>query len=124
MSLGKEILFQDKHHYLISLTQKDFFIIDSDEKMDNVFNLINEKNENRYSPVPAIVENETFIIFKPKLKNSNDVLVDKISLDKNILYIKVSEFDNPDFNKSSRTSPNILLKLIGNINFKKIIIKY
>lgn len=121
----KRIQFEDKSHYPFTLTQKDFLLINSQQKMDEVFNLIHQKNSgNRFSPIPAIVENETYIIIKPQLRNSNDVSIDKISLIKNILYINVSEFDNPDFTKTARISPNILLKLNGNITFRKIIIKY
>ena len=125
VSQGKEIQFEDKHHYPFALTQTDFLLINSQQSMDEVFNLIHQKNiGNRFSPIPTIVENETYIIIKPQLKNSNDVSINSISLIKNILYIKVSEFDNPDFKKTNRASPNILLKLNENITFKKIIIKY
>jgi hypothetical protein len=125
VSQGKEISFEDKYHYPFSLTHKDFLIIDSQDKMDEVFSLIHKRNEgNRFSPIPAIVENETYIIVKPRLKNSNDISIDAIRLIKNTLYIKVTEFDNPDLNTTSRTSPNILLKLSGNITFKKIITTY
>lgn len=125
VSQSKEIQFKDKYHYPFTLTQKEFLIINSQEKMDEVFTLIHQKNVgNRFSPIPTVIENETYLIVKPKLKNSNDVSIDKISLAKNILYIQVSEFDNPDFKKTARFSPNVLLKLSGNITFKKIIIKY
>lgn len=125
VSQRKEIRFEDKYHYPFTLTQQKFLLIHSQQKMDEVFKLIHKNNkENRFSPIPTIVENETYLIIKPPLKDSNDVLIEKISLDKNILYVKITEFDNPDFNESSRISPNILLKLEGNIAFKKITIKY
>jgi len=122
---GKEIQFEDKHHYPFPLTSKDFLLINSQQKMDEVFKLIHNKNKgNRFSPIPAIVENETYLIIKPPLKESNDVLIEKISLYNNILHIKVTGFDNPDFSKTNRTKPNILLKLKESITFKKITIKY
>lgn len=122
---GKEIQFEDKYHYLFTLTSKDFLLINSQQKMDEVFKLIHNKNKgNRFSPIPALVENETYLIIKPPLKDSNDVLIKKISLENNILYIKVTKFDNPDFSKTNKVSPNTLLKLTGNITFKKITIKY
>lgn len=125
MSQGKKIQFEDRYHYPYTLTQKEFLIINSQDKMDEVFKIIHQKNEgNRFSPIPTIIENETYLVVKPKLKNYNDVSIDKISLNKNILYIKVTEFNNPDFRKENRSSPNVLLKLAGNIKFKKIIIKY
>lgn len=121
----KEIQFEDRYHYPFSLTQKDFIVIDSQQKMDEIFTIIHQKNSgNRLSPIPTVVENETFIIVKPQLKNSNDVSIEKINLENKTLTIKVKELDNPDFKKTSRISPNILLKLQGNIIFKKIIIKY
>lgn len=124
MSQKKEISFEDKYHYPFSLTQKDFLLIDSQEKMDDIFKIIHQNNGgNRLSPIPSIAENEIYIIIKPLLKNANDVSIEKISFSKSILFIEVREFDNPDFNRMSRTSPNILLKLLGNINIKNIIIK-
>jgi len=121
----KQISFEDKNHYPFTLTPKNFLIIDSQEKMGEVFRIIHRKNSgNRFSPIPAIVENETYLICKPQLKNSNDVSIDSIVLQNNKLYIKVSEFQNPDFSKTSRISPNILLKLNGKLNVKDVVIKY
>lgn len=121
----KEIQFEDKYHYSFTLSQKKFLIINSQDKMNEIFKIIHQKNTgNRFSPIPTVVENEIYIILKPHLKNSNDVSIDKISLIKNTLYIKVTEFDNPDFQKTNRVSPNILLKLSGNINFTNIITQY
>lgn len=122
---GKEIQFEDQYHYPFTLSQKNFLIINSQEKMDEIFKIIHQKNKgNRFSPIPTVIENETYIIIKPHLKNANDVSIDKLSLIKNTLYIKVTEFDNPDFQKASRVSPNVLLKLSGKISFKKIITQY
>lgn len=124
-SQTKVIHFEDKYHYPYTLIQKDFLIIDSQEKMDEVFSVIHQKNEgNQYSPIPTVLQDETYVLIKPELKNANDVLIEEISLNKNILYLKVKEFDNPDFDKSSRKRPDIFLKLNGNIKFKKVITKY
>ncbi|WP_415328874.1 hypothetical protein [Chryseobacterium sp. MMS23-Vi53] len=121
----KDISFEDNYHYPFTLTQKEFLIIDSQKKMDEVFNLIHQKNQgNRYAAIPTVMENETYIIIKPHLKNSNDVIIENINLNKNILYIKIKEFENPDFSKRSRISPNILLKLLDRILIKKIIMKH
>lgn len=121
----KQISFEDKNHYPFTLTSGNFLIIDSQEKMDEVFRIIHQKNKgSRFSPIPAIVENETYLICKPPLKNSNDVSVESIALQGNKLYIKVSGFQNPDFIKTSRISPNILLKLNEKLSVKEVIIKY
>ncbi|WP_029295814.1 hypothetical protein [Chryseobacterium hispalense] len=121
----KQISFEDKNHYPFTLTSKSFLVIDTQDKMDEVFSIIHQKNVgNRFSPIPAIVENETYLILKPRLKNSNDVSIESISLYKNILYVTVKEFYNPDFNKTNRISPNILLKLNEKLDIKKVIIKY
>lgn len=120
---GKQIPFEDKNHHPFSLTSKDFFMIDSNEKMKEVFRTIHQHTQGkRFSPIPLVRENETYLIIKPVLKNTNDVSVESIILDKDILYIKVKAFENPDFRPESRFSPNILLKLTGRIIFKKITI--
>ncbi|WP_307455838.1 hypothetical protein [Chryseobacterium sp. SORGH_AS_0447] len=121
---GKPIPFEDKNHYAFSLTSKDFFIIQSQEQMDEIFSIIHQHNSgNRFSPIPAVIENETYLIIKPRLKNTNDVAIESVIVDKDILYITVTPFDNPNFSKKSRLSPNILLKLTGNVSFKKVTIK-
>lgn len=125
VSPKREISFEDKYHYPFSLTQHNFFIIDSQGKMDEIFKIIHENNKgNRFSPIPAIVDDETYIIIKPQLKNSNDVLIDRICLSKNRLYVKVKEFNNPAVEKTNRNSPNILIKLLEHSNIKKITIQY
>lgn len=121
---GKPIPFEDKNHYTFSLTSKDFLIIQSQEQMDEIFSIIHQHNSgNRFSPIPAVIENETYLIIKPRLQNTNDVAIDSVIVDKDILYVTVTPFDNPDFSKKSRLSPNILLKLTGNVSFKKVTIK-
>ncbi|WP_294240430.1 hypothetical protein [uncultured Chryseobacterium sp.] len=124
MSGGKQIAYEDKNHYPFSLTSKDFLMIDSQEKMDEVFRIIHQHtNGKRFSPIPAVMENETYLVIKPDLKNSNDISVESVVLNKDILYVQVKAFENPDFRKESRFSPNILLKLKGKVSFKKITIK-
>ncbi|WP_378106036.1 hypothetical protein [Chryseobacterium sp. sg2396] len=121
---GKQIAYEDKNHYPFSLTSKDFLMIDSQEKMDEVFRIIHQHtNGKRFSPIPAVMENETYLVIKPDLKNSNDISVESVVLNKDILYVQVKAFENPDFRKESRFSPNILLKLKGKVSFKKITIK-
>ncbi len=121
---GKQIAYEDKNHYPFSLTSKDFLIIDSQEKMDEVFRIIHQHtNGKRFSPIPAVMENETYLVIKPNLKNSNDISVESVVLNKDILFVQVKAFENPDFRKESRFSPNILLKLKGKVSFKKITIK-
>lgn len=121
----QHISFEDKNHYQFTIISQDFLIINDQDKMDEVFRIIHQKNSgNRFSPIPAIVENETYLIIKPPLKNSNDVLIDSVSFHENILYIKVKEFENPDFDKANRISPNILLKLNEKLEIKKVFVQY
>ena len=94
----RQVSFEDKNHYPFTITSGNFLIIDNQETMDEVFRIIHQKNTgNRFSPIPAVVENETYLIIKPSLKNSHDVSIDSLSYDKNTLYVKVKEFQNPDF---------------------------
>lgn len=121
----RQISFEDKNHYPFTVTSGNFLIIDNQETMDEVFRIIHQKNTgNRFSPIPAVVENETYIIIKPSLKQSNDVSVDSLSFYKNTLYVNVKEFQNPESTLSSRISPNILLKLNEKLDIQKVIIQY
>lgn len=121
----KAISFEDKNHYSFTITSGNYFIINTQQKMDEVFRIIHQKNNgNRFSPIPAVVENETYIILKPALKNSNDVSIDSVSFYKNVLYVKVKEFENPNVSKTRRISPDILLKLNEKLDIKEVIIQY
>lgn len=118
----KQISFEDKNHYLFTITSRNFLIINNQEKMDKVFRIIHQNNSsNRFSPIPAVVENEMYLILKPALKNSNDVQIDSIWFFKNTLYVRMKEFQNPDFSNSSRISPNILVKLNEKLDIKNVI---
>ncbi|MEC3875700.1 hypothetical protein [Chryseobacterium salviniae] len=121
----RQISFEDKNHYPFAIVSENFLIIDTQEKMDEVFAIIHQKNSgSRYSPIPAVIETETYLIIKPPLRNSNDVLINSVSIQKNELYVKIKEFQNPDLNKTSRISPNILLKLNEKLDIKKVTIQY
>ncbi len=121
----EEIPFEDLHHYSYSLTDKDFFIIETQDKMDEIYSIIHKKSGGRrLAPIPAISNDETFIIIKPKLKNTNDVSVENMVYEKGKIIVKIKEFNNPNINTSSRQSPNILLKLLKKIAVQKIVTQY
>ncbi|KUJ50780.1 hypothetical protein [Chryseobacterium sp. JAH] len=120
-----EIQFEDNYHYPYSLTEKNFLVIDTQDKMDQIYSTIHKKNGGRrLAPIPAITDEDTFIIIKPALRNSNDVSVEKMTIDNGTLYIKVKAFNNPNFSQTSRTSPNILLKILKKISVKKVVTQY
>lgn len=117
------IPFEDVYHYPYRLISKNFEIIDTQEKMDEVFSVIHENSEsNRLAPIPIIKETESYLIFKPVLKNTNDVEVEQMHLHNDILYITIKEFENPQLAKRNRMSPDILVKLLKKVSIKTIII--
>lgn len=125
MSQKTEIEFEDNYHYPYSLTENNFLIIDTQDKMDNIYSIIHKKNGGkRLAPIPTVSDEDTFVIIKPLLKNSNDVSVEKVIFDNETLYIKIKEFNNPSIDVKNRQSPNILLKLLEKISAKKVIIQY
>ena len=125
MSQKTEIEFEDNYHYPYSLTENNFLIIDTQDKMDNIYSIIHKKNGGkRLAPIPTVTDEDTFVIIKPLLKNANDVSVEKVTFDNETLYIKVKEFNNPSIDVKNRQSPNILLKLLKKISAKKIITQY
>lgn len=120
-----EIEFEDNYHYPYSLTESNFLIIDTQDKMDKVYAVIHQKTGGkRLAPIPTVTDEETFIIIKPLLKNANDVSVEKVSFSNNTLYIKIKEFNNPSIDVTDRQSSNILLKLLKKISAKKVITQY
>lgn len=125
ISQKSEIQFEDNYHYSYSLTENNFLVIDTQDKMDKVYSIIHKKNGGqRLAPIPTVNAEETFIIIKPSLKNANDVSVEKVTFSNEALYIKVKEFDNPNVDAKNRKSPNIILKLLKKIPAKKIITQY
>jgi len=120
-----EIQFEDNFHYPYALTENKFLVIDTQDKMDKIYSIIHKKNGGRrLAPIPMVNDEETFIIIKPFLKNSNDVSVEKVTFSNETLYIKVKEFNNPNVDIANRNSPNIILKLLKKIPAKKIITQY
>lgn len=70
------------------------------------------------------MDDSSYLIFKPTLKNSNDIIITEIYLQNNILNINVKPLENPDLRAGSRISPNVLVKILKKITDKKININY
>ena len=117
------IAFEDVYHYPYHLISAKFEIIDTQEKMDEVFSIFHKNSVgNRLAPIPGITETESYLIFKPVLKNSNDVEIEEMYLQNDILYIKIREFENPQLVNTNRVAPYILVKLLKKVSIKTITI--
>lgn len=122
---SKKIDFEEVSHFSYQLTARNYLILDTQAKIDSVYKIIHSKTEgNRLAPIPTILPDETYIVFKPVLKNSNDIEIRNIILENNILYINVHEFNNPQVPRTNRGVPNVLVKLLKEINPNKININY
>ena len=126
VSATKEILsFEEVNHYPYSLTSKNYLWIDDQEKMDEIFSIIHKQSGGlRLAPIPTIMDDSSYLIFKPTLKNSNDIEITEIYLQNNILNINVKPLENPDLRAGSIISPNVLVKILKKITDKKITINY
>ncbi len=126
VSATNEILsFEEVNHYPYSLTSKNYLWIDDQEKMDEIFSIIHKQSGGlRLAPIPTIMDDSSYLIFKPTLKNSNDIEITEIYLQNNILNINVKPLENPDLRAGSRISPNVLVKILKKITDKKITINY
>ncbi|QOW11430.1 hypothetical protein Q73A0000_14185 [Kaistella flava (ex Peng et al. 2021)] len=117
--------FEEVSHFSYNLTSGNYLILDTQDKIDAVYKIIHSKTQgNRLAPIPTLDAGETYLIFRPVLKNGNDVEIKEIALKNNILYINVEDFNNPQIEKSSRVTPNVLVKVLKKITPKKIIINY
>ena len=117
--------FEDVYHHNFSLTSEKFLIIDSQKQMNAVYEAIRKNyGGQRSPPIPHVNDDESYVIFKPLLKNSNDINIKRVYLQNNILMIDVEDFDNPQIAKTIRTAPNVLIKILKKITPKKIDIKY
>ncbi len=126
VSATKEILsFEEVNHYPYSLTSKNYLWIDDQEKMDEIFSIIHKQSGGlRLAPIPTIMDDSSYLIFKPTLKTSNDIEITEIYLQNNILNINVKPLENPDLRAGSRISPDVLVKILKKITDKKITINY
>ncbi|WP_373708953.1 hypothetical protein [Kaistella sp.] len=116
------IAFEDVYHYPYQLISEKFEIIETHERMDEVFSIIHKNSVgNRLAPIPGITDTESYLIFKSVLKNSNDVEIEEMYLQNDILYIKVREFENPQLANTYRVAPDILVKLLKKVSIKTII---
>lgn len=117
-----EVQFEDVNHHNFNLTSETFLILDSQEKVDKLYEEIgNHYGGKRRPPIPQVNSEEKFVLFKPILKNTNDVEILKVELENNDLFIKTKPFYNPENPENNRIAPYILIKVYTNINIKKVI---
>ncbi|WP_304343136.1 hypothetical protein [Chryseobacterium koreense] len=121
----KEIQFEDLNHFLYSLTPEKFLLISDQKKMDEIYAIIHQENGGgRMAPIPTISDGESYLIFKPELKNTNDIEILKIYLKNGILNVEVKPFNDAQRSSTSRVSPNVMVKLHSRISSKRININY
>lgn len=115
--------FEIVNYYPFDLIKNDFQVINSQAEMDSVFTIIHSKiNGDRFPPILTIAEEETFVIFKTKMKNSNHLDVKNVSITNKILYIDVEEIENPQVPSSNKTPMNVLLKIPQKVSIENLII--
>lgn len=113
--------FEELNHFSYALTSAPFLIIDSQPEMDRVYAVIHQRiGGNRLPPIPTIREGDVYLILKPAVKKTNDVSIETMYLKGKTLYVNVKPADNPEFERNSRTAPNILLKLLNKVSFTTV----
>ena len=121
-SKREEVQFEDIYHHYFNLTSERFLVLDSQEKVDKLYDQIaNHYGANRKPPIPTVTAEEKYLIFKPILKNTNDVEILKVEMVNDALNIQTKPVHNPEVPKNNRTAPNILLKIYTRQNIKKVI---
>ncbi|WP_027376151.1 hypothetical protein [Kaistella palustris] len=124
-SLRTPVEFETVNHYPYNLTPEKFLVIDTQAKMDAVYSVIHRNTVgNRLAPIPSVNDGELYVVFKPTLKDTNDVEITGITTANDTLYVGLKESDNPQIKKASRMQPNILVKLQTKIPLKNIVTTY
>ena len=123
--VSEKIDFEEGNHYSYHLTSEKYLLLETQEKMNAVYKIIHSHSKgNRLAPIPTVMPDEFYFIFKPVLTNSNDIEIKEILLSDNFVYVEVKELNNPDVPKSSRISPTVLVRTLKKVDPKKIIINY
>lgn len=119
--------FEELNHYNYSLTPKSFVVIDTQQKMDKLFSIIHKKSSgNRLSPIPTVYGNseETYLLFKAEVQKTNDIQIKEMRFKDGHLMLYVVPLNNPEFDQSSRTAPNVLVKILRKITISKVSVNY
>ena len=117
--------FEEMNHFPYDLVTEKYVIVNTQEKMDKIFKTIYKNGSGgRTAPIPTVVEGESYLIFKPVLKTSNEVQVSEIYLNNNILYVELLPLNDPQLENSSREAPTVLVKLLKRVNAEKVILNY
>lgn len=120
-SKREEVQFEDIYHHYFNLTPEKFIILDSQEKVDKIYEEIgNHYGGNRKPPIPTVTSEEKYIIFKPILKNTNDIEILKVEIVNEVLNIQTKGIYNPTVPENNRIAPNILLKIFTQQNIKTV----
>lgn len=119
------IPFEEITQFPYQITAERFLILDSQQKIDDVYASINAKNKgSRMAPIPTYTGEETYLVIKPVLKTTNSVSVDHIFQKGDTLYVAVKPVNDPQQSASSRVAPNVIIKLEQKISAQKVIINY
>ena len=117
-----EVQFEDIYHHYLNLTSEKFLILDSQEKVDKIYEEIgNQYGGKRRPPIPQVTSDEKLVLFKPILKNTNDLQILKVELENEVLNIETKPFYNPEVPENKRIAPYIFLKIYTQQNIKKVI---
>lgn len=122
-SVVNKIEFEVVNHFQYQLISSQFQIVDTQEKMDAIFSIIHKNSVGpRFPPIHTVSDQETYLVFKTPLKNFNDVEIVEVSLEGKTLHIYFKEIDNPQLAKTSRLTPNVLIKILKKIEVHKLVL--
>ena len=122
---NNEISFEDVQHTSFALHSQRFLVVDTQEKMDAIFQIIHQHNPgDRFPPIPTINNEETYLVINSEPKNTDDVVVKKIINNDGNLIIDIEDFSNPNTSDQNEKTVSILIKFLKKVNVKNVTITH
>lgn len=115
--------FEVVNYYPFDLIKDQFKVIKTQPEMDSVFTIIHSKiTGDRFPPILTVNDDETFVIFKTKVKNSNQLDVKNVSINNKKLLVDLQEIESSQITSTSKISMDVLLKIPKKLTIEKVII--
>lgn len=111
------IIFTEVRRLNRSITLGEYLIIKNFDETVKLYSKIADKKFSRSEPIPALEENEFFLLLKPKLKKQfyGDIEVTKLEMKGSVLNVYYKEIGNVEYLTNKEKNPILILRVNGKV---------